>query len=174
MAAIRFVKQAGTDQIGREGALSPAGVLSEATIDIGSLFTQDVSLSGSFDLRSFRVSSVGKLLEAIPIPVFLVDEYLSIAFANGPGSKLLPKKVGPEETRCAELFASPEDGEHGKRLIQRVLTQRIPLVAEAFLGPAPDRMLGRIHLRAVRIQKVRYVLVVIEDVKPLRDRLRKD
>jgi hypothetical protein len=47
-------------------------------------------------------------------------------------------------------------------------------VAEALLGDLSDRMLGRIHLRSLRIQKVKYILVVVEDIKPLQERLRKD
>jgi len=157
-----------------EDAALSAGGLAEATIDIGSMFTRDVSLSGSFDLRRFRISSIGKLLEAIPIPTLLVDELLEIAFANGAASELSPGEVDVEGSRFADLFASAQDRENGEQLIKGVLAQRIPLVAEVFLGPASNRILGRIHLRPVRLQKVRYVLAVVEDVKPLTERLRKD
>jgi PAS domain-containing protein len=174
MAANRFVSRGVADERGKDAAHSPTGGLAEATIDMGSLFTQDVSLSGSFDLRRFRLSSIGKLLEAIPIPTLLVDECLQIAFANGAVSNLLPNDVDVEGSRFAELFASAHDGENGEQLIKSVLAQRIPLVAEVFLGPAPDRILGRIHLRPVRLQKVRYTLAVVEDVRPLRERLQED
>ncbi|HMK34396.1 MAG TPA: hypothetical protein VK463_04960, partial [Desulfomonilaceae bacterium] len=56
--------------------------LSEETIDLGTLFVDSVSPTGSFDLRRSRLSSFGKLLEAIPIPTMLVDESYHIIFAN--------------------------------------------------------------------------------------------
>lgn len=174
MATDKFVKQDEANEGSAGSQYSVAGGLSEPTIDIGSLFTPDVSLSGSFDLRRFRLSSVGKLLEALPIPIFLVNEHLVIDFANDPGTKFLPNNTDAEGSRFGTLFANPHDVKKGEQLIKKVLAQRIPLVAEALLGDLSDRMLGRIHLRSLRIQKVKYILVVVEDLKPLQDRLRKD
>ena len=50
--------------------------LSEETIDLSALFTDDVSSSGSFDLRRSRLSPFEKLLQAIPIPTLLVRRIL--------------------------------------------------------------------------------------------------
>lgn len=140
----------------------------EPTIDLGGSFTTDVSVSGSFDLKRFRLSSVGKLLRAIPIPTLLVDEKGRIAFANNPCSRLLPKHVDAEGSDFAVLFSSSRDCENEGQLIEKVLAQRVPLVTERIVGHPADRMLGRIHLRAVRVHKVRYILVVIEDLRPRR------
>ena len=58
------------------------------TIDVNSLFTRDVSSSGSFDLRSVRASTFGKLMEAQPVPSLLLDESGKITFANQAWSKM--------------------------------------------------------------------------------------
>ena len=52
------------------------------SIDLNSLFTKNVTDSGSFDLRGAASASLSKLLHALPIPSFLIDRSFSIFFAN--------------------------------------------------------------------------------------------
>ena len=49
---------------------------STQTIDLGNLFTKDVTSSGSFDVRGdIWASTFGKLLQSLPIPALLVDRH---------------------------------------------------------------------------------------------------
>ncbi|MBI4965763.1 MAG: PAS domain-containing protein [Desulfomonile tiedjei] len=174
MAGYKFISETVEDDEGSVFPLSATVGLSEATVDLGSLLADDVSATGSFDLRRFKSSSIGKLLEAIPIPVFLVDESLRIAFANRASSKLLQSHPDGPDRRFSTLFPNPQDGENGERLVDTVLKQRIPLEVEGFLGQGPDRMLGRIHLRSMRIEGTRYIGIFVEDLRPRGQTLSRD
>ncbi len=58
------------------------------TIDLKSLFSPDLSASGVYDLRKHRRYGTGKLLEAIPIPIMLIDKWFFVAFANKAFGKI--------------------------------------------------------------------------------------
>jgi hypothetical protein len=45
------------------------------TIDLQSLLTSDVGQSGVFDLSDVGSTSFGKLLDALPVPVLLIDRW---------------------------------------------------------------------------------------------------
>ncbi len=50
------------------------GYESTESIELKSLFTRDVSASGSFDMREgIWATTFGKVIQALPIPAFLID-----------------------------------------------------------------------------------------------------
>lgn len=140
--------------------------LSEETIDLSALFVDDVSSSGSFDLRRSRVSPFEKLLQAIPIPTLLVDKSCTIILANRACKRVTGELQKIEGQRFSDLFPNRADGKRAEELTQKVFHNRIPLVAEGIIGIDPIRMRGRIHLRSVRIQKASMMLVIAEDITP--------
>ncbi|MGO9567850.1 MAG: PAS domain-containing protein [Desulfomonilaceae bacterium] len=162
--AQRYMEPSGEARKFAESSV-PQG-LTEETIDLSAWFAEDVSPSGSFDLRRSRLSSFGKLLQAIPIPTLLVDESSTIAFANRACTRAAGEPGSIEGRRFSALFPNRTDGVQAEELIQKVFHNRIPLVVEGNLGTNGARMLGRIHFRSVRIQKTRMMLVIIEDITP--------
>ena len=140
--------------------------LSEETIDLSALFADDVSSSGSFDLRRSRVSPFEKLLQAIPIPTLLVDKSCTIMLANRACKRVTGEPQKIEGQHFSVLFPNRADGQRAEKLIGKVFHNRIPLVAEGIIGIDLIRMRGRIHLRSVRIQKTSMVLVIVEDITP--------
>ncbi len=58
------------------------------SIDVASLLTEDVTSSGSFDVSQFGSTSLGKLMQALPIPALLVDRTHRIVFANQASGKI--------------------------------------------------------------------------------------
>ncbi|HTY24539.1 MAG TPA: hypothetical protein VMC85_15485, partial [Desulfomonilaceae bacterium] len=59
------------------------------TISLGDLFSKDITSSGSFDIRGgIWASTFGKVLQALPIPVLLIDERRFIVVANQAWAKL--------------------------------------------------------------------------------------
>ncbi len=145
---------------------SESGGLIEETIDLSAMFADDVSSSGSFDLRRFRLSPFEKLLQAIPIPTLLVDKSCVIVFANRPCNRAAGEPGAIDGHRFSVLFSNRADGQQAEDLIRKVFHDRIPLVAEGMLGTGDIRMLGRMHFRSVRIQKMRMMFVIIEDITP--------
>ncbi len=140
--------------------------LSEETIDLSALFADDVSSSGSFDLRRSRVNPFEKLLQAIPIPTLLVDTSCTIMLANRACKRVTGEPQKIEGQHFSVLFPNRADGQRAEKLIGKVFHNRIPLVAEGIIGIDLIRMRGRIHLRSVRIQKTSMVLVIVEDITP--------
>jgi PAS domain-containing protein len=155
------------------GPLTEETGLTEETIDLSAMFDEDVSSTGSFDLRRSRLNSFQKMLQAIPIPALLVDESCMVAFVN----RACKRATGQYETidgrGFSVLFPNRADGEQAEALIRRVFHDRMPLAVEGTLGIDEIRMLGRIHFRSVRIQKMRMMLVIIEDVTPSKSLSRK-
>ncbi len=140
------------------------GGLTEATIDLSAMFEDGVSSSGSFDLRGSRLSPFERLLQAIPIPALLVDKSCVIVFANRACKWAAGEPGAIEGHRFSVLFPNRADGQQAEELLGKVFHERIPLVAAGMLGADDIRMLGRIHFRCVRIQKMRMMLVIIEDI----------
>ncbi len=134
------------------------------TIDLTSMFTQDVSTSGSFDLRGFRVSTVGKLLDAIPIPALLVDDSCAIVFANQACKKVTAHHDRLPGTSFSSLFLDSGAGAQADASIEKVFTHKIPLVFEGILGSEKTKLQGRLHLRPIRMGGQKSVMVIIEDV----------
>jgi hypothetical protein len=145
---------------------SEPGDLTEETVDLSAMFADDVTSSGSFDLRRSRLSTFEKLLQAIPIPTLLVDKSCVIVFANRACKWAAGEPGAIEGHRFSVLFSNRADGQQAEELIRKAFHNRIPLVAAGMLGADDIRMLGRIHFRSVRIQKMRMMLVIIEDITP--------
>ncbi len=134
------------------------------TIDLTSMFTRDVSSSGSFDLSGFRVSTVGKLLDAIPIPALLVGASSTIIFANQACRKLSAHKDQLLGVNFASLFLDSGAGTQAESAIEKVFIHKIPLVFEANLGSGKRSLQGRLHLRPIKVGRQRAVMVIIEDL----------
>jgi hypothetical protein len=140
--------------------------LSQETVDVSGLFADTVSLSGSFDLREFRVSSFGKLLDIIPIPAVLVERSHAIVFANRACKRIADDHTVLVGEPFSSLFPNKSVSGKAHALIDKVFGQRVPLLTEGVLGIEHRRIWGRIHLRSVRIRQERFVLVMIEDITP--------
>ncbi|MBI5252629.1 MAG: hypothetical protein HY912_24295 [Desulfomonile tiedjei] len=144
--------------------ISDVQSLSVETIDLSTLFVNEVSSSGSFDLRQSRLGFFEKFLEAMPIPSLLVNESCQVAFANRACNRVAGDRGKIEGHHFKLLFPSSADGLRAEKLIDKVLHNRIPLVAEGVLGMDQIRVRGRIHMRSLRVRNVRTVLVVIENL----------
>lgn len=148
-----------------------SGDVSTQTIDLDSLFAADVHPTGTFDLSGIESTSLGKLLNVLPIPAMLIDNWYSLVFANQSCAKLGTGYSTAVPSSFPDLFSLPRDPERAKTvrdsalaLMERAFSTRKPEVAEAILEIDEVRLWARLHLRSVKISSERYVLVVIEDV----------
>jgi hypothetical protein len=138
--------------------------ISTETIDLNSLFTRDVASSGSFDLRGIEATSLGKLLQTIPIPALLVDGACAIAFANQASENIGFRNATYQPGSFASLFADGGEASGAEILIKKVFATRKPEVMEAALKKGRTRVWGRLHLRPLRVGKRRSILVLVEDL----------
>jgi len=157
----------------RSDSRVPTGLqrVSTESIDLDRLLLKDVTESGSFDLSDVQATSVGKLLQSLPIPAMLLDRSCSLVFANhccgslsGQSSKILDGPV-------SALIPRKEDLTRVRSSVESVLLTRQPQVTEAMLKLGKGSIWGRIHLRALRMGHERLVLMLVDDLTPERKKL---
>lgn len=141
------------------------------TIDLHSLFRYEAGKSGVFDLSDVASTSLGKLLDALPVPVLLVDQWFCIAFVNQACEQFRVNSKGIKGSRFTDLLPNPDDTARANTLtiktmalLERAFADRKPQRAEAILEIEKHRMWSRLHLRSVRLGFDRYIMVIIEDV----------
>jgi PAS domain S-box-containing protein len=135
------------------------------TIDITGLFSLDVSSSGSFNLGGeIWASTFGKMLQGLPIPVFLVDDSQRIAAANQACSNISPQYVKTINSPFSVIFSDLTTAKKVAHVLATVFSAREHRVVEAVLKIGKHKVYGRLTFRSVRIASSRYALVLVEDL----------
>jgi PAS domain S-box-containing protein len=141
------------------------------TIDLASLFGGEVTSSGSFDLRGVQATSLGKLLQALPMPAILVDRSHAIVFANEAWGETRADFQQIEGRTFSCLFPHAEQAMKARSLIEKVFSDRKSRVSEVFMSVNDRQIWGRMHLRPLRMGNQRYILTLIQDVTPERKQI---
>lgn len=142
------------------------------TIDFNRFeFSIQVTTSGSTDLRSVKLAEYGKLLQAIPIPIFFVEKSSSIVFANKAVEKYMDDPERAETSTFLGLFADPREEQVAARTLHEVFTDRKARQFEGLLDIRGHKVWGRVYLRSIRVKEKQLVLVLIEDLTSERKRL---
>jgi PAS domain S-box-containing protein len=134
------------------------------TIDLDNLFSQQLTASGSFDLRGIHATSLGKLLQALPMPALLVDRDNQIVFANSFWGQLSTDPGRTSTRTLVSLFPQQDQAEKAQSLFDSCLVERKPQISEVVVNVGRRKIWGRMHLRAIRIGSERYLLALIEDL----------
>jgi diguanylate cyclase (GGDEF)-like protein/PAS domain S-box-containing protein len=138
------------------------------TIDLNTLFTRDVTSSGSFNMRGVQKTSVGKLLEklleALPIPALLLDQSQTILFSNRACGRLCNSSEGLWLAPFSSVFSRPQDAEALQACVERLYIERKPQIIEAPIGIDDRKIWARMHMRSLRLGDERLVLVLIENL----------
>ncbi len=144
---------------------------STQTIDFQGLFASDVSQTGVFDLRDIASSSFGKLLDALPVPVLLIDKWFLVVFVNQSCSKLGIHYRQMKGMRFTDLLPDPGDTARARtlktktmELLERVFADRSPQRAEAILDMGSHKIWARLNLRSVRLSSDRHIMITVDDV----------
>ncbi len=132
------------------------------TIDLNGIF--DPIASGSFRLTGTEAGSLGKLLDALPIPVLLIDHELRISLANKACEMPEIVKGGMNRKPFADLFPRKAHSDACKLMVEDVLTTRRTREMTTLLQLNERKMWGRLHLRSIRTGQERFVLVMIQDL----------
>lgn len=142
------------------------------TLHLDSVFTRDVTATGSFDIRGdIWASTFGKVVQALPVPALLIDEHQTVIIANEACSKLSPDYKEILDAPFSRLFPVEAAAEKARSLLSEVFSSRKPLVAESLLQLGKGRIWGRMTYRPIRIIDVRLVLLVIENLTRERQQL---
>lgn len=134
------------------------------SIHLDRKFARDLAITGSFRLSSVEVTALGRLLNALPTPALLVDPSHTIFFAN-EACEMLGLHTGQVKgLQLSVLFPSPEDSARARALVSEVFSSRRPLVGEGLLGTEKNPIWGRMHLRSLKVEGKRSVLMLVEDL----------
>jgi hypothetical protein len=112
------------DKKAAEKFVTPARIdaLASQIIDVEDLFTANVTVSGSFDIRGrIWASTLGKLLQALPIPSLLADHSFKVVAVNQVWGKISSAYETALDTRFGELF-SPANAMKIQSIIEHVFT----------------------------------------------------
>ncbi len=149
------------------------------TIDLQGLLSPEFSSSGIVDLRSIGTTALGKLLEALPVPIMLIDKWFFVAFANQAFSRISEDYKELQGARFLDVLPSPDDADRARlltektmALLERVFVDRKPQQAEAILKIGQKRIWARLYLRSIRANADRHIMVIIEDVTSERSQAR--
>ena len=135
------------------------------TIHLDSLFTQDVTSSGSFDIQGdIWKTTFGKLIQALPIPAMLISRSHEIIVANQGCGKMSPHYKEIQGGRFRTIFPDPSVGEKFESILDEVFSTRQPRTNEAILQIGKRRIWARMTFRSIRITTDRSALVLIEDL----------
>lgn len=134
--------------------------------------SRDVTETGSYDLTWMSMASFGKLLDAVPIPILLVEGTGSIQFANTSFVRLSDDPAAVLSGDLLSLFPDRHEAGHARDLLQEALTSRRPQTREGVLLVAEKEIWSRMHLRPIRFGTERSILVLIEDLTPERRELK--
>ncbi len=139
---------------------------SEEIIDLGGLITPDMTCSGSFDLRGIETTSIGKLLQALPIPAIVVGRSLEITFLNQACGKISPEYEKMSGKPFASLFPTTTSAAAAQELIQGIFETRKSGVAESPLQIDDKRIWARMNFRSLRLGPAQSVMLLVEDLTP--------
>lgn len=141
------------------------------TIDLTGLLIENLTATGSYDLRRLRASSLNKLLHALPIPSLLVDRSHYVIFANEAWAKTISKPQKIEGRIFSFLTKGADHAAEAQSLVERVFLERKPQVKEVMLNMGAKQIWGRMHLRPLRMSHERFILILIQDLSPEKKRI---
>ncbi len=141
------------------------------SIDVEHLFSGDPASSGTFRLTGIRTSSLGKLLDALPMPALVVEPSHRVFFANDSWSETCCDGQQTQGLPFESLFEEERYKEIVTRLLEQAFAERKPLKGDALLGVGPEKMWARLHLRTLRLGEQRYALVLAQDLTAERKQL---
>jgi PAS domain S-box-containing protein len=147
---------------------------SQGFIDRGAVPTQSIDLKGlvaeldtlgeelwTDDLEG---TPFGKLMEAVPIPIVLLDRDRSITFLNQAVGKISLEYDSLKGKGFSSLFPNATVGNRVDSLIKIVYFNRQIQVVESVVQIGSSRIWGRVHLQPLRWGSETYVLALIENL----------
>ena len=137
---------------------------STQTIDILTVFPEDITSSGSYDLTRINLASFGRFLQALSVPTLLVAASHAIVFVNDAFARIAGSGLDPAQLTFSSLFGTPKQAREAQLLLERVFAERTPAVRETTLQIQGTRIWGRVHMRTLRVGEDQVVLVQIENL----------
>ncbi len=134
------------------------------TIDLSSLFQQEISISGAFDVEKPELAPFAELLKAISVPTLLLGRSHQVETANDAFLNMAKVQGNLKGLTFSSIFPNPRAAREARWLLETVFTKRRPIIEERMLQIHDKRIWGRIHLRTLRVGRYQMVLAQIENL----------
>jgi len=134
------------------------------SIDLDSLFKQDLTTSGSFDVSRIKQSSFGQLLMALPMPALLIGKSFGVRFCNEAWGKLTVDYKALVGRRFTDLCATAQETSVITAFLAEIFETRKPRVKEQRLLVLGRLVWARVYFRPIRLAGERMVLGLVEDL----------
>ncbi len=134
------------------------------TIDLNGLGLPEFTDSGSFDLRALRGKTLGKILEAIPIPTFIITGDFTIAFANRACFKTAGADADLLNESFLSLFPHPTAKKQVQDALREILTKKRVKPFQALAHINKHNSWQRLNFRPIRLGPTRSILLMMEDL----------
>ncbi|MFH0825073.1 MAG: PAS domain S-box protein [Pseudomonadota bacterium] len=152
------------DDDGEASQLIDRGGRFTETIDLRSLVLEiDASLE-SPEPVGVESTAFGKLLEALPIPAFLIDHSRNISFANQSCEKISDRYKSILSKPFSSLFSYSDAAREAAALVDVVFSTRKTQVIEAVMQIEDKKIWARAHIRSLRWGRQQSTLVMVEDL----------
>jgi hypothetical protein len=151
---VGLIAQAGhshyeADILGRLGGKSQT-----IPADLTSLFTKEITDSGSFDIRGdIWATTFSKVLQALPIPALLVDQLAVVFQTNQAWERVIQDSTSIIGKGFSDLFSHEYSGQEAQSLIETILTDRKTRVTKAWLKIDNVEIWARMTFRPIRIMR---------------------
>ncbi len=137
---------------------------STESLDLASIFTEDVSSSGSFRFPGIKQTWFGQLLQALPLASLVVDESLRVSFASKSFSELGIDWSALVGLNLTDLFVDEIFSREVENVAKRVYETRKKERIEGAIEFDVSKLWGRVHFRPLRLGQRRSLLLLIEDL----------
>jgi len=125
---------------------------------------EDLTVTGSFNLKRVRRSSFAKLLNALPIPALLIGRSHTVFFANRACRSVGCDPSHVEGASVISFFPGQIEATRFQEHLRQVFSERKPRVVEESIRLGKSKIFGRLHLRSLRTMFRRAVLLLVEDL----------
>lgn len=133
------------------------------TIDLNNLLTEDVTTSGNFNLRDdIWGTTFGKVIQAPPIPVLLIDHSHNILVANQAWGRIATGYEKILGNPFAGLFAKHSVALKGEALVEKVFSSRKAVTWKALLDIENSKAWARFTFRPIKAKDQIFLLVMVE------------
>ncbi len=137
---------------------------STETIDLNGLIKNNLTLSGSYDLSSIRQSSLGKLLQIIPMPALMIDYGLAVSYCNEAWGSMVRPHGALVGKSILDLVEYDLDKSNLSQSLKEVFKTRKPAALSLKLSISGRAVWVRLLLHPIRIDEERMILALIEDL----------
>lgn len=134
------------------------------TIELDGLLTDSLTTSGSYDVSSLRGSSLGKLLQMLPMPAMLIGADLTITYCNEAWGSIIRPYTRLLGAHALDLAHSTEDKTGLSETLLEVFDRRRPKVRSCKLMIHGKPFWGRLLMRPIRMADKRMILALVEDL----------